>query len=72
MSECAGPKSDYLKIYEELGEQVAKRMNGCRVKEYAVYNGEMVKYPSLKWESCSYVPKDGEEIFKKTLEKYLK
>jgi hypothetical protein len=69
---CAGPSRDYKQIYEDAAKKIAELMIEKSVKKYIIYNGERVKYTNHKWESCGYVPKDGEEIFKKTLEDSLK
>jgi len=67
-----GPERDYLKIYENAGKEIAELMNKQGIKNYVLYNGERVRLTNKKWVSCGYVPKDGVEIFKKTLEDSLK
>ncbi|MBS3073238.1 hypothetical protein J4465_00350 [Candidatus Pacearchaeota archaeon] len=69
---CGGPERNYLEIYENAAKKIAELMNGGGVKNYVLYNGEMVNIRNKKWESCGNVPKNGVEIFKKTLENSLK
>jgi hypothetical protein len=68
---CGGSERNYLEVYENAAKEIAKLMNKRGVKKYVVYNGERVRTTNKKWESCGYVPRDGEEIFKKTLEASL-
>ena len=71
ISDSAGISSDYLNIYEGVAKELAEIMKEKNVSNYVIHNGEMVDMWTKKWASCNYVPKDGEEIFKKTLEKAL-
>jgi hypothetical protein len=71
ISGCGGPEKDYLIIYENAAKKIAELMNEQGVKNYVVYNGERVRLSTKKWVSCGYVPKDGEQLFRKTLEDYL-
>lgn len=69
---CAGRSEDYFDIYQKAGIEIGKMMKEKSVDNYVLYNGEMVDMWSKKWESCGCVPKDGEEIFRKSLENTLK
>ena len=62
---------DYIKYCKESAEEIAEIMKEKNVKKYIVINGERVRFSNYKWESCDYIPNDGEELFKKTLEKKL-
>ncbi len=66
-----GNKEDYLNSCIESAKEIAKVMKENNIKNYAIYNGERVRFSNSKWESCNYMPRDGEEIFKKTLEETL-
>jgi len=67
-----GKRDEYMRIFENAAKDVAKKMNAKCVKKYEIYNGERVRMSNYKWESCGYIPNNGEEIFKKTLEAHLK
>jgi L-rhamnose mutarotase len=62
-----GLSDEYLEIYENAAKEIAKIMNEKNIKEYVIYNGERVRFSNNAWVSCEYIPKDGEEVFKKTL-----
>lgn len=68
---CGGPEKNYLEIFENAAKKIAELMNEKGVRNYVIYNGERVRLTNHKWVSCSYVPKDGVEIFIKTLEDSL-
>ncbi|HYD03982.1 MAG TPA: hypothetical protein VEC16_06835 [Alphaproteobacteria bacterium] len=70
ISATGGRSDEYINIYENAAMQIATLMNDKGVKDFVIYNGEMIGFDK-KWVSCGYIPKDGEEIFKKTLESYL-
>ena len=61
------PSDHYLNIYENAAKEIAQIMNKKQVKDYVIYNGERVRISNNAWASCEYIPKDGEEIFRKTL-----
>ena len=69
---CAGSSRNYLNIYKNAAKEIAELMNEKGTKNYVVYNGERIRMTNKKWESCSYVPNDGETIFRKTLDEFLK
>ena len=57
------------KTYQDIPkEKISEIMNKKGVENYVVLNGERVRFSNRMWVSCGNIPKDGEEIFKKTLD----
>ena len=62
----------WIKPYhEENAIQIAEIMKKNNVRNYIIYNGEMIESPGNQWTSCDYLPESVEELFKKTLEENL-
>lgn len=66
-----GSSKNYIEIYKKAAEEIAQIMRNQQVEEYVIYNGERVRISNKQWESCWNIPKDGEEIFRKTLSNCL-
>jgi hypothetical protein len=67
----SGTHKEYLDSCAGSAKEIAEIMIENKVKKYILINGEMIDSRTLKWESCDYMPKEGEEIFKKNLEEIL-
>jgi hypothetical protein len=66
-----GIPKDYLDIYRTAAIKISELMKNQHIKKYVIYNGERIRTDDKKWTNCAYVPKNGEEIFRRTLENYL-
>lgn len=64
-------EKNYISSCIKNANKMANIMKVKKVKNYVIYNGEMIDH-NKKWGSCEYIPRSGEEIFKKTLEESLK
>lgn len=70
-SEGGGTEKNYIPSCIENAKKIGSIMKEKGIKNYIIYNGEMIGSATKKWESCGYIPQGGEEIFKETLEESL-
>lgn len=70
-SGIGGRVENYMENFTEVAKKCAEIMKEKNVSNYVIYNGERIDWATNRWESCDSVPKDGENIFRKTLENAL-